>query len=189
MGVELLGLRQPLALAQFKPALAINPDIQARYEANRLRVIRQLRYSVHKSEGSRALYLNKGAPAKLPAMEPGSGSVQDKEKARLAEIIAKVNDLLEGDLSDEDRLVYVNNVIKGKLLESQVLAQQANNNTKEQFSNSPDLAHELLGAIMDALEAHSTMSRQALDSIKIRNGMRDVLLGPGQLYEALRARD
>ena len=33
------------------------------------------------------------------------------------------------------------------------------------------------------------MSRQALDSIKVRNGMKDVLLGPGQLYEALRARD
>ena len=142
-----------------------------------------------KNGGSRALYLNRGEATKLAAMEPGSGSVQEKEKARLAEIIDKVNDLFEGDLSDDDRLVYVNNVIKGKLLESEVLAQQANNNTKEQFSNSPDLAQELLGAIMDALEAHNTMSRQALDSIKVRNGMKDVLLGPGRLYEALRARD
>jgi type I restriction enzyme R subunit len=46
-----------------------------------------------------------------------------------------VNDLFEGDLTDDDQLVYVNNVIKGKLLESEVLAQQASNNTKEQFSN------------------------------------------------------
>ena len=46
-GVELLGLRQPLALAQFKPALAMNPDTLARYAANRLRVVRQLRYSLH----------------------------------------------------------------------------------------------------------------------------------------------
>jgi type I restriction enzyme, R subunit len=46
-GVELLGLRQPLSLAQFKPALAMNPDLQAKYEANRLRVVRQVRYSVH----------------------------------------------------------------------------------------------------------------------------------------------
>ena len=46
-GIELLGLRQPLALAQFKPALAINPDILARYAANRLRVVRQVRYSLH----------------------------------------------------------------------------------------------------------------------------------------------
>ena len=46
-GIELLGLRQPLTLAQFKPALAINPDILARYAANRLRVVRQVRYSLH----------------------------------------------------------------------------------------------------------------------------------------------
>ena len=32
--------------------------------------------------------------------------------------------------SDEDKLVYVNNVIKGKLLESAKLRQQATNNTK-----------------------------------------------------------
>ena len=46
-GIEMLGLREPLTLAQFKPALAINPDILARYAANRLRVVRQVRYSLH----------------------------------------------------------------------------------------------------------------------------------------------
>ncbi|MDZ4800316.1 MAG: DEAD/DEAH box helicase family protein [Bryobacteraceae bacterium] len=46
-GIELLGLKQPLKLAEFKPALAMNPDILARYEANRLRVVRQVRYSLH----------------------------------------------------------------------------------------------------------------------------------------------
>jgi len=46
-GIEIIGLRQPLALAQFKPALGANPDILARYGANRLRVIRQIKYSLH----------------------------------------------------------------------------------------------------------------------------------------------
>ena len=69
--------------------------------------------------------------------EAGSGSVQEKEKALLREIIEKVNDLFDGDLTDQDKLVYVNNVIKGKLLESETLQQQAANNTKEQFANSP----------------------------------------------------
>ena len=46
-GVELLGLKQPLKLAEFKPALAINQDILNRYAANRLRVVRQVRYSLH----------------------------------------------------------------------------------------------------------------------------------------------
>ena len=44
-GVEMLGLAKPLMLAQFKPALAINPTIQAHYAANRLRVVRQVRHS------------------------------------------------------------------------------------------------------------------------------------------------
>jgi type I restriction enzyme R subunit len=34
----------------------------------------------------------------------------------------------------------VNNVIKGKLLESEALIVQATNNTKAQFANSPTLA-------------------------------------------------
>ena len=33
-GVEMLGLKEPLMLAQFKPALAINPATQAKYAAN-----------------------------------------------------------------------------------------------------------------------------------------------------------
>ena len=40
-------LPSPLKLTEFKPALALNPDIVARYGANRLRVVRQVRYSVH----------------------------------------------------------------------------------------------------------------------------------------------
>jgi hypothetical protein len=99
-----------------------------------------------------------------------------------------VNDLFEGELTEDDKLVYVNNVIKGKLLESDVLVQQASN-TKEQFSNSPDLANGILNAIMDTFAARSTMSKQALESEKLRSGfLKDVLLGPAQLYESLRAK-
>jgi hypothetical protein len=83
---------------------------------------------------------------------------------------------------------YVNNAIKGKLLESATLVQQAANNTKEQFANSPDLAREILNAIMDAFAAHSSMSKQALESEKIRSGLKEVLLGPVRLYESLRER-
>lgn len=96
--------------------------------------------------------------------------------------------MFEGDLTDEDRLVYVNSVIKGKLLESQILVKQAANNTKEQFANSPDLSNELMNAIIDAFAAHNTMSKQALDSARVRGGLREILLGPAQLYEALRER-
>jgi type I restriction enzyme R subunit len=142
-----------------------------------------------KDQGKRNLALVNGEYPKLsPLTETGSGEVQQKEKVYLAEIITKVNELFEGELTDDDKLIYVNHVLKGKLLESQILVQQANNNTKEQFANSPDLANELMNAIMDALSAHTVLSKQALDSERVRGGLKDVLLGPAGLYEALRER-
>lgn len=142
-----------------------------------------------KNKGQQTLDLKPGEAPKLPPMtETGSGTLHDKEKAFLDEIIQKVNGLFEGELSDNDQLVYVNGALKGKLLENDTLVQQAANNTKEQFSNSPDLSQAILHAIMDALDAHTAMSSQALNSQKIQEGLKDTLLGPAQLYEALRTR-
>jgi type I restriction enzyme R subunit len=140
-----------------------------------------------KHQGKRSLVLGDGDKPKLePLSEAGGGSLHEKQKALLAEIIERVNDLFEGELTDDDKLVYVNNVLKGKLLESEKLRKQAANNTKEQFANSPDLSKAILDAVMDALEAHTTMSTQALESAAVREGLKAVLLGPAQLYEALR---
>ena len=139
--------------------------------------------------GKRVLVLNEGEMPKLgPITEAGGGSVQEKERARLNEIIEKVNDLFDGELTDQDKLVYVNNVIRGKLLESTTLQQQAANNSKEQFANSPDLKSELLNAIMGALDAHNAMSTQALNSQAVQSGMKDILLNHARLYETLRER-
>ncbi|MBS0405082.1 MAG: type I restriction endonuclease subunit R [Proteobacteria bacterium] len=141
-----------------------------------------------KDQGQRALVLNdtQGEYKLQPLTEPGSGQVQDKEKLRLSEILAKVNDLFEGELTDDDKLVYVNHVIRGKLMESEVLAEQAKNNTKAQFAASPNFDAELMNAIIEAFEAHQIMSRQALDSEQVRAGLRGILLGPAGLYEGLR---
>ena len=141
-----------------------------------------------KNKGATEIVLGGGdKDAKLqPMTGSGTGEVQEKKRMLLRQIIEQVNDLFDGDLTEDDKLVYVNNVLKGKLLESDTLAQQAANNTKEQFANSPDLANEILNAIMDALAAHSTMSTQALNSEKVRQGLQDVLLGPAKLYEELR---
>ncbi len=140
-----------------------------------------------KNLGKQAMALSKGEkPMLAPLTETGSGSVQEREKALLNEIIEKVNDLFDGDLTDQDKLVYVNNVIKGKLLESERLQQQARNNTKEQFANSPDLKNEILEAIMGALDAHTLMSTQALNSSTIQHGIKDILLKNAGLWETLR---
>ncbi len=55
----MLGLRSALKVAQFKPALAINPDILAKYAANRLRIVRQVHYSKHNQNSiDLVLFLN-----------------------------------------------------------------------------------------------------------------------------------
>ena len=48
--------------------------------------------------------------------------MQERQKALLREIIERVNELFEGELTEDNKLVYVNNVIKGKLLESHTLS-------------------------------------------------------------------
>ncbi|AIV90528.1 type I restriction endonuclease subunit R [Burkholderia pseudomallei] len=142
-----------------------------------------------RNTGRQPLNLGHGEAPKLPPMDAvGSGAVQEKEKAFLDEIIQKVNGLFDGELTDDDQLVYVNGVLKGKLLENELLVQQAASNSKEQFANSPDLTDALMRAIIDAFDAHTTMSKQALDSPRVRDGLKDILLGPARLYEALRAK-
>jgi type I restriction enzyme R subunit len=139
--------------------------------------------------GQQKLNLNgEAAPDPLkPLTESGSGAVQDKQKVLLAAIIQAINDLFEGDVTDSDAVTYVDNVIKGKLLESETLQAQASVNTKEQFSNSATLQHELTSAIMDAMAAHQSMSTQALGSEQVRAGILAALLGPGELWGMLRS--
>jgi type I restriction enzyme R subunit len=142
-----------------------------------------------KSLGTQNLVLSDGEAMPITTIiDGGTGEVQDTQKVALRDLIAKVNELFMGELTPGDKLVYVNDVIKGKLMESEKLAEQAANNTKEQFAASPDLANELLAAVMDALNAHTEMSKQALDSASLREKMKSVLLGPGMLWEGLRAR-
>lgn len=137
--------------------------------------------------GHALMILPDGEKPKLePVTEAGSGNVQEREKARLSAIIERVNDLFEGDLTDQDQLVYVDTVIKQKMLESKTLIEQAASNTKEQFATSPDLDTELVSALIAALDAHTMMSTQALNSDKVRAGLKEILLNYAGLWEDLR---
>ncbi|PZR18338.1 MAG: type I restriction endonuclease subunit R [Archangium gephyra] len=140
-----------------------------------------------KPRGVALMLLPEGENPKLaPVSEAGSGKVQEKEKAQLIAIIEKLNQLFEG-VGEQDELLYVD-VVKAKLLESQTLIEQATNNLKEQFAASPDLETGLMDALMAALDAHTTMSTQAIGSKEVRAGLKDILLNHVGLWEALRAK-
>ena len=137
--------------------------------------------------GQQKLNLDSDQPAEplTPVTETGSGKVQDKHKLRLAAIIASINDLFEGDLTEGDKVSFFT-AVEAKLLESDTLRAQAVANTREQFMNSPNLNDELMNAIMDAMTAHQSMSRQALNSEALRARMLATILGPGELWGGLR---
>jgi type I restriction enzyme R subunit len=137
--------------------------------------------------GRQRLALSPEGGPKLEPDRPGGGQVQDKQKARLEEIIRRLNDLFEGELTENDKLIYADWVIKGKLLESELLRRQAQSNSKEQFANSPDLRGELVAAVMESFDAHQSMSRQMLESERRQIELLDILMGPGRLWEGLRA--
>ena len=142
-----------------------------------------------KNQGKAKMPLGTGPAIPLaPITEAGSGSVQEKQTAYMAELIEKLNDLFGADTSTQDQLSYVNGTIFGKVAESATLQQQARNNTKEQFATSPDLPHALQNAIMESFDAHTSMSTQALNSPIVLRGMLDILLNHAGLYESLRAR-
>ena len=108
----------------------------------------------------------------------------------LSAFIWSVADLLRGDYrqSEYGRVILPFTVLRRLdcVLESQTLQEQAINNSKQQFANSPDLKSELMKAIMGALDAHNAMSSQALGSEAVREGLKSVLLDHAGLYETLR---
>jgi hypothetical protein len=123
-----------------------------------------------------------------PISETGTGQVQNQHKTLLDAIICRLNYLFEGQLTDSDKLVYVNNILKGQLLESELLQQQAASNSKEQFANSAELQSELTKAIINALDAHTAMGSQALNNPALQLDLMEFLLNQAGLWEGLRER-
>jgi type I restriction enzyme R subunit len=111
--------------------------------------------------------------------------VQEQQKVYMAVLIEKLNDLLRSESSEQDQLRYVNGTILGKMAESATLLQQSANSTKVQFANSPNLQIELQNAIIDSLDAHTSMSITALNSPVVMDGLVDIFLNHSGLYERL----
>lgn len=110
-----------------------------------------------------------------PLTDIGSGQPHDPEIALLAQIIQKMNDLFEGDLTENDLLALVNHV-GGKMMESEMLEQQAAANTKEQFGASPDYKVVMMDSVADGLDKYQDMAKQVLNSQRVQDGLSEILL-------------
>jgi type I restriction enzyme R subunit len=147
----------------------------------------QLTHHSLKERGSRDLTLTGGGDALQPMGAAGSGMVREKETAYLSEIIAKLNELFTGEVTDGDQLSYAT-TIHAKLGESEVLQEQAENNTPEQFYASPDLLATFNDAIIASMDAHQSMSTQVLSDDRIKLGLLHLVMHQMGLYDYLRAR-
>lgn len=109
-----------------------------------------------------------------PLSDSGSGQPHTPEKESIARLIEKYNLLFEGELSEADKVAYVEH-IKGKLLENDTLAQQAKKNTKEQFALG-DYPNVLTETIIAGLDNYNAMGAQILKNGKLKEQLSSLLL-------------
>ena len=122
-----------------------------------------------------------GGDAKLAPMEAvGTAAARAAERARLAEVVAKLNALFADcdGLTDADAVNYLT-VVRDKVAENPVIVAQAKRNTPGRFAASPELAAAVEDATIGAADAHQAMSGALLgDPAKLR-GFVEALLGAG----------
>ncbi len=116
-----------------------------------------------------------------------TGMPPDPQEEQMLKLFRKLENLFEGELDVYEVADYVMDVIRGKMLDSTTLQQQAANNTKQQFRNSPDLMPIFEEAVGESAELHPTLSIQAFDD-KVKHQLIKILLANCSLYEELRER-
>ncbi|MDB5854806.1 MAG: hypothetical protein JWR22_2847 [Herminiimonas sp.] len=134
--------------------------------------------------GEQKLDLEKGEIERLaPAGETGSGQSKTDEEKRLSEIVSKMNDLFAGELTEADFIGYVK-TMESKLLESGALAEQAANNTEEQFSLG-DFKAIFADTVVDGMDAHNSIAKQLLSDERIFAAMQGMMASA--VYKAFHA--
>lgn len=148
-----------------------NPDVKDGID---LSGVNLSHYSA-KSGGSRKLELDPSKENELPGIGgAGTGQSRIKERGLLSEIIAKLNDLFEGELTDIDMVNYVNTVCD-KLFESDELIEQAANNSKSQFAQG-NIREMIIDAVIEHREANNHMAGQLLADEQKLKSFSDILI-------------
>lgn len=100
-------------------------------------------------------------PPLQPASEVGSAKLKEKELIALEDLLTKINDLLSGDLSENDKADFTKGLI-GKVLENDELRKQAKNNTKENFKHG-DYKNAVQDAVINKMERQGDAASQVLN--------------------------
>ena len=116
--------------------------------------------------GERKLDLESGDVVPLKGVsEAGTGIAVDDERKKLSEIVAKMNDLFSGEISEADFLGVVT-TWKGHLLADETLAEQAKANTEEQFAMG-SFKDAFMDVVIDAQDAQNNIADQMLKDPRI----------------------
>jgi type I restriction enzyme R subunit len=127
--------------------------------------------------GKRSIRLDDkaGEEGKLkPMTDVGTGVPRDRQQASLSEIVQQMNSLFEGELTDADLINYAHHV-RDKMMESEVLAQQAATNSKEQFALG-DFHDVMMDAVIEGLDNYQSMADQVLNNEQVQKGFASLLL-------------
>lgn len=119
-----------------------------------------------------------------PPGEVGSGESRDPHKARLAEIIQRMNDLFDGELGEADMIGLVTHISE-RMIANPTLAQQARHNSKEQFALG-DFPKVMMDEVIGGMDSYQAMITQVLGNERVRSGFAAVLLDV--VYAALKER-
>jgi type I restriction enzyme, R subunit len=112
------------------------------------------------------LDLEKAEVVKLPGIgEAGTGSAPEDEKKALREIVAKMNDLFAGHITESDFIGAVT-AWEGHLVNNDKLAAQARNNGLEQFAMG-DFKDAFTDIVIEAQDAHNSIAEQLLKDDRI----------------------
>jgi type I restriction enzyme R subunit len=91
-----------------------------------------------------------------------------------------MNDLFSGNLTEGDMVGYVTTITE-KLMESEALAEQARNNSEQQFAMG-DFKDIMTDAIIDSQDGHNLIAGQLLKDERVFTAMMGMLAK--QVYRA-----
>ena len=97
----------------------------------------------------------------------GTGKPHDPEKARLSEIIDRLNGLFGAEVSDDDKLHFANGIADRIARDEEVMAQIRHHSTEKIMHGL--FPKRVTDAVLDALGDHGKLSEPILENENVSN--------------------